>query len=368
MTWQKFVNNISRMQVGRRGKFRVLPPLYYALRSRIAQLLKLERVPYLPHSLDVEPIDICNFACDHCQVTHWKRKLATRLNPERFRAILRQVPRIRQITLQGMGEPLLNKSLLDMLTEADGRGIATQITSNGSIYTNSIAKRLLALRRVTLTFSIDGATAATFEAIRVNGKFQAVIEHITDLTRRRDGRSWPRIEITTVATARNIHELPDLVRLAKKLGADSLTIRSRLTDFGKDEMQDSIVPINISRGSRRAEQLLNEAKSAGAAIGMPLVITRGPRYSSARRCRWPWNSAYIAANGDVVPCCMIGDSGVVKMGNVFAEPFSQIWNNDKYRTLRRRIANDDIPNYCRSCYGMRPVAADVAPSESSDAT
>lgn len=389
MTWQKVVNNIGRLRVGRRVMFAYLL-LLYPLRVRIAQRLKLERVPYLPHQLDVEPIDICNFACDHCQVTHWIRELATRLNPERFRAILRQFPRIRHIKLQGMGEPLLNKSLLDMLEEAERQGIATQITSNGSVYTDRIAKRLLALRKATLIFSIDGATAATFEAIRVNGKFQAVTEHIADLTRRRGAAPWPRIEINAVATARNMHELPDLVRLAKSLGVDNLAIRTRLEDFGKDEMQESIVPINVSRGSRTADQLLDEAEKVGAEIGMPLVITRGQRYStasqslppsrdslpekrskrrsSARRCRWPWNSAYIAANGDVVPCCMIGDSGVVKMGNVFAEPFSQIWNNDKYRTLRRRIANDDIPNYCRSCYGMRPVAADVAPAESSNAT
>ncbi len=45
------------------------------------------------------------------------------------------------------------------------------------------------------------------------------------------------------------------------------------------------------------------------------------------------------------------------MGNVFDEPFADVWNNDKYRELRRRIAGDDIPHYCRGCYGMKPVAA-----------
>ena len=357
MTWHQSAINIGRMLLRRRLT------LYYPLRSRIAQRLKLKRVPYLPHALDVEPIDICNFACDHCQVTHWKRELATRLNPERFRAILGQFPRLRHIKLQGMGEPLLNKSLLDLLEEGERQGIAMQTVSNGSVYTDRIADRLLALRKATIIFSIDGATAETFESIRVNGKFQAVIDHISDLTRRRGDTPWPRIEINTVATAHNMRELPDLVRLSKKLGVDSLTIRTQLEDFGKASMQGSIVPINISRGSRQAEQLLDECERVSAEIGMPLEITRGPRYSSSNRCRWPWNNSYIAANGDVVPCCQIADSSVVKMGNVFDEPFSQIWNNDKYRTLRRRIANDDIPHYCRSCYGMRPVAADVAPAE-----
>ena len=48
MTWQKFVNNAKRTTTGRRIPFRALLLLYYPLRSRIAQRLKLERVPYRP--------------------------------------------------------------------------------------------------------------------------------------------------------------------------------------------------------------------------------------------------------------------------------------------------------------------------------
>ena len=60
----------------------------------------------------------------------------------------------------------------------------------------------------------------------------------------------------------------------------------------------------------------------------------------------------------MAPCCEIADSSVVKMGNVFEERFADIWNNDRYRELRRRIAEDDIPDYCRGCYGLKPVAGE----------
>ncbi len=298
---------------------------------------------------------MCNFACDHCQVTHWER-LTTRLTPERFSAILRQFPKLGFVKLQGMGEPLLNRRLLDLLEEGERHGIAMQVVSNGSVYTEHIASRLTALRGTEIVFSIDGATAETFEAIRVNGKFEAVTANIAALAQRRGKNAWPRIEIRTVATLRNVHELPGIVRLAKRLGADRLVITTMLTDWGKAEMQDSIAPINVARNNLQTDRSIREAETVAAAIAMPTEIERGQRYSDANRCPWPWRSAYIAANGDVVPCCQIADSSVVKMGNLFDEPFANIWNNDKYRELRRRIASNNIPHYCRSCYGMQPVA------------
>ncbi len=300
---------------------------------------------------------MCNFACDHCQVTHWARK-TTRLTTERFSSILRQLPMLRQVKLQGMGEPLLNRHLIEMLEEGEDGG-AVSIVTNGSVYTENIAQRLSSLRGTTIIISMDGATAETFEAIRVNGNFQKVVANVADMVRRRGRSLWPGIELRSVVTLRNAHELPDLVRLAKRIGVDKLTATTLLTDWGKEDMEVSIAPIDVSREDPRVDQYIRESREVAAEIGMPLSVEHGQRYSRANRCPWPWQSSYIAANGDVVPCCQIADSSVVKMGNVFDEPFANIWNNGKYRELRQRIAGNDIPHYCRGCYGMKPVAADA---------
>ncbi len=331
--------------------------VYHTVGGRAARRLGLQRTPFRPTSIDIEPIDTCNFACDHCQVTHWTR-LTTRLTTERFKAILRQLPMLRQLKLQGMGEPLLNRQLIDMLEAGESGGRAVSIVTNGSVYTDNIAQRLSALRGTTITISMDGATAETFEAIRVNGNFQKVVDNVADLVRRRGSNLWPGIELRSVVTSRNAHELPDLVRLAKRLGVDQLTVTTLLTDWGKEEMAGAIGPIDVSRGDSEVDRSLRESREVAAEIGMAFSVEHGQRYSRTNRCVWPWQSSYIAANGDVVPCCQIADSSVVKMGNVFEEPFAQIWNNDKYRELRRRIAGNDIPDYCRTCYGMKPVAAD----------
>ncbi len=329
--------------------------VYHTVGGRLAKRLGLKRAPFLPTHIDVEPIDTCNFACDHCQVTHWTRK-TTRLTTKRFISILRQLPMLRHVKLQGMGEPLLNRHLVEMLEESEKAGVPTFILTNGSVYPKNFAERLGSAVGTTIIVSMDGATAETFEAIRVNGNYQKVVDNVADMVRRRGRSAWPGIELRSVVTLRNAHELPDLVRLAKRLGVDKLTATTLLTDWGKDEMEELIAPIDVSRvlgDSVGGNEFVRESREVAAEIGMPLSIELGQRYSKANRCPWPWQSTYIAANGDVVPCCVIADSSVVKMGNVFDEPFADVWNNDRYRELRRRIASDDIPHYCRGCYGMK---------------
>jgi radical SAM protein with 4Fe4S-binding SPASM domain len=91
-------------------------------------------------------------------------------------------------------------------------------------------------------------------------------------------------------------------------------------------------------------------------VGMPLKVYRANFLSKEKPCRWPWTSAYVASNGDVVPCCIVADSDTVCMGNVFEQPFGEIWNGPAYRQLREQIRSHQLPSFCHNCYGETPPA------------
>jgi len=320
---------------------------------RIARRLGWGKLLSLPTKLFVEPNNTCNFACDHCQVTY-SQQPPTHLTLEHIRKILRQVPRLCNIHLQGMGEPMLNVHLIDLMEYCESRGIAPSIISNGSVYTERMASRLLSLSRSTIVFSLDAATPELFERIRVNGKLETVLNNIDRLVRRRGDACWPKIELRTTAMSCNVSELPSIVRLAKRLGVDKLTISFFLTDWGKADMQRNIASRDVSKHPRM-KHLLSEVMETAARLDVPVDTEDSlQRFSSINRCPWVWSEPYITVTGDVVPCCRIADSSVVKMGNVYEEDLSRIWNNKAYQHLRRRIANDDIPHFCRRCYGMAP--------------
>ena len=106
----------------------------------------------------------------------------------------------------------------------------------------------------------------------------------------------------------------------------------------------------IDQDSEALASAVGEAENTAREIGLDLGISRNDYYTRRRKCVWPWTGAYVAANGDVVPCCIIADSDTAKMGNVFERDFGEIWNSPAYREFRKRIRNHDLPGYCRNCY------------------
>jgi radical SAM protein with 4Fe4S-binding SPASM domain len=316
----------------------------------VARSFQWSKVPALPSILDIEPINQCNFRCPHCQVTHWN-KAKTRLDVEGLNKLLDQFPNLLRVKLQGMGEPLLNKELLPMLKVLHDRNIHTAIVSNGSVMTDTIRDTLLALP-TDIQFSIDGATQEVFESVRVGSSFKKVTENIKKLTTRRKEikSSNPNRTIVarTVVTNQNVHELASIVHLVADLGLDSLTLQLIMTSWGKATMEE----INSKKRVEEAEIAthLEKAKQEAERIGLPLNVRNDDKYSCKNKCGWPWKSAFIASNGDVVPCAILADSDTVKMGNVFEENFETIWNSEKYQELRRQHREHDLPEFCKNCY------------------
>jgi len=313
---------------------------------RASHALHLTKVPVLPSALDIEPNNYCNFRCQHCQVTHWSKPHVD-MTLDRLASILDSVPSLLSVKLQGMGEPLLNRDLLPMLAAVEARGISTSLITNGSVMSDAVCSGLLGLSGQ-ITFSIDGASAEVFEASRAGGSFAKVAQNVKKLASGRKRRT-PRLEAWTVVTRHNWTNLADIVRLVSSLGLDHLTLQLLLTGWGKSQMESVVSPLRVF-GDPRLDQELAKVRLVAAELGLALRVTSDHLYSREQKCGWPWRSAYIASNGDVVPCCVLADSETVTMGNVFALSFRSIWNSQSYRDLRMRIRKHQLPDSCRSCY------------------
>ena len=314
-----------------------------------AFFFKSSRVPLPPPRIDLEPNNTCNLRCRHCQVTHWA-KPAAHLNLPAFTRILSQFPGLLSIKLQGMGEPFLNRELVEMLQEGERRGISMQIISNGTIFNPATAGNLLALTKTHICFSLDGATAETFEAIRIGASFSKVVSNIREFVRMRGSRPYPMISVTTVVTSTNLHEIPALVRLCKELGVDSLSLQTALTNWGKQNLGDYNETIRVSPESEQVDAIFQESRRIARENHFELKIWNEDYYTKKNKCPWPWKRAFVAANGDVVPCCILADADIIKMGNVFEQNFAEIWNSPIYRDFRERIRSHRLHEFCKNCY------------------
>ena len=81
---------------------------------------------------------------------------------------------IEKMQLHFQGEPLLHKSIADMVRTVKARGLETQMFTNGLPLTEAMAERLLDAGLDMLRFSVDGVSEEVYQKNRVGGQFWSV--------------------------------------------------------------------------------------------------------------------------------------------------------------------------------------------------
>jgi MoaA/NifB/PqqE/SkfB family radical SAM enzyme len=69
-----------------------------------------------PRCVYIEVTNTCNLLCQTCPITFMDLETREVLSYDKFLAIVAQFPRIERAVLHGIGEPLLNKALPQMIT------------------------------------------------------------------------------------------------------------------------------------------------------------------------------------------------------------------------------------------------------------
>ncbi len=307
---------------------------------------KSSKVHFLPSVLDIEPTTRCNLKCKMCQVPNgYFGKID--MSFDDFKSIIDQFPHLIRIKLQGMGEPFLNKEIFRMIEYAASKGIVVGTTTNGVLIDEDMCRKILNSGLSEIYFSIDGATKQTFEDIRTGANFDVVIENMKRLVKMKGTAKTPLIAVWFVSMKENIHELPQLVTLCKDIGVQRLTAQLDICFWGKKDLEEKVRHYMLGENIelqhiQRAEALAREHSIA--------FIVNQEKLPPGKLCDWPWSSAYITAEGKVVPCCLIADAKMVNFGSLRGEGIKTIWNNPSYRAFRKSLLDGKIPEYCKDCF------------------
>jgi radical SAM family uncharacterized protein len=150
----------------------------------------------------------CNLRCKMCPF--WTRP-SKDSSIEREKAILRQIydSGVCAIAFEG-GEPLLRKDLAEILAFSRSLPLHTSLVTNGTLLESRIDEIAPYINGVVYV-SLDGLEK-THDAIRgANGCFRKAVRGIMA------SRGKVSVTINTTIMAENIHEIEDLVKLAKEL-------------------------------------------------------------------------------------------------------------------------------------------------------
>ena len=134
--------------------------------------------------------------------------------------ILPFLEQVEEVTLFGYGESLEHEEFAHFFSKISSfRNLQTYLLTNG-YFLDRFADLLVDGDLTFLAISIDGATKGTYESLRPGLSFEKTIRNVRLIQEKKQarGRERPELRFTFVGMKRNIHEFPELIRLAADLG------------------------------------------------------------------------------------------------------------------------------------------------------
>lgn len=225
----------------------------------------------------------CNLRCIQCGSTvnrnHGIVPLMDRRLPvralERFRKLDPILPSVEWLSLTGSGEALIAPDLPAILAHAAEHDCAIAFNTNGTLWTQERADLVVDLGVDEIRFSIDAASKAVFERIRVNAKFEKVCDAVRMLvaTKFRKGADRPHVTFSANLMRMSIEELPAIVELAAELGAT--TVYANNTIIYEPAMAQEALVHHPDLTTRMVQQAMARAVALGVKFVNNLVEVTG---------------------------------------------------------------------------------------------
>ena len=300
-----------------------------------------------PYQLfQIEPSLECNLECVMCP---WRelRPEQAQMSGDTFSRIARYLPLAHNVDFTGGGEPTTNPGLPNMVRVVKEAGCEVGFSTNGTLLNRDLAHQLIALKQDWISFSVDGATAETYNQIRQGAQFDQVtanIETLRDLKAAAQSQT-PRMMMVFVMMQQNYHELPRYVDLARELGVEQVIFKN-LDVILKDE--DDQRRLFGHDGPRVAElqAVINEARRRANRHGIGLRQYALQPQELPICEHDPLHNLFFNWAGYVSPCITLsyaetrvfnGQSHHVpcrQFGNINENTLEEIWDKADYRQFR----------------------------------
>ncbi len=232
---------------------------------------------YKPRLIFWEVTKGCNLRCIHCRATATELMSPSDLPTSKAINIISQIADFSNpiLVLSG-GEPLYRHDIFQLAEYGTSRGLRVALATNGTLVTKDIAEKIKnsGIKRVSI--SLDGADATTHDTFRgIPGAFDAAIYGMRNLQ-----QLGVSVQINTTIARHNAHQLPEVLTLARRLGADALhTFLLVPVGCGVDIAAEQMVPPD------EYERMLNWFYDQSLTGDIELKATCAPHYFRVLRQR-----------------------------------------------------------------------------------
>lgn len=278
-----------------------------ALAERIF-LQKLEECEYFPKYLQIEPTEKCNACCTMCTKSISKNTHLNTMSEKLFDKIASELKLysdwIEMVTIQWMGEPLLDKHLENKIRILKKIGIKkVSLSTNVSLLTEERCKSLFEAGLDDLRMSIDSVKKSTYEKIRKGLDYATVMRN-----------------------AINAIYIRNQIRIE---GEGIKTIRMRMVDL-EETHNETEEWTNFWNGFLEKEDKVQVMPELSK---WKRINTEDPEVLNVP-CISLFSTMIINSEGRCALCC-IDSEFEEELGNIRHSTIKEIWNSEKLRQYRK---------------------------------
>jgi AdoMet-dependent heme synthase len=219
----------------------------------------------------------CNLRCIHCRASATELSSPTDLPTRTALGIIDQIAEAANpiLVLSG-GEPLYRSDIFQLARYATDKGLRVALATNGTLVTKEVARMIVDSGVKRVSISLDGADSLTHDSFRgIPGAFDAAVYGLRNL--KSLGMS---VQINMTIARHNARQLPQVLELAKSLGADALhTFLLVPVGCGVDIAAEQMV------APEEYEEMLNWFYDQSLEGGIELKATCAPHYFRVARQR-----------------------------------------------------------------------------------
>lgn len=304
-----------------------------------------------PEALLFSPVTQCNLNCIHC-LSAFTRTQFDECRDSDWSELRSSAAdgRLRALRSDYSGDLFFSdRRAARWLERVLALDIPFAIDTHANDLDDSIVERLMKSRLYSINFSIDSMDAEDYAHVRRGA--QPLSDVLTNIRRFMAAKNRTRPDIETILSftlmRRTLDTLADAIGVASELGI-SAVCGNHLHAWDLALAEESLM-LDPERYRAAFASIRERALAAGVRLGLPLPTVPAAPRRTHRPCRYPWTSAVVLGNGDVMACCVPG----TRVGNIRESSLGDIWNGAAMRAFRESVNSDRPPAACRDCPMVR---------------
>ncbi|MEE8329809.1 MAG: radical SAM protein [Thermodesulfovibrionia bacterium] len=321
------------------------------------------------YAWQIELTTRCPLKCKMCVREGFKDWHSGDMSYDDFKKLTPYLKDVERVVLEGWGESLLHKNLPEILRLVKAEGPEAGFVTSGKGLDKAYIDELINAGVDFIGFSLSGGSSRTHNSIRVNSDFEVLLEDIKTFNEIKAGRKLkkPKLHIVYLMLMDNIFEIPSLIGIAKSIGIEDIILINLIhvsNEWQEKQrvftcLKSPLTPL-FQRGAKAVIQrgangehgeILKEAEIKARELKINLKL---PSLSPTEVyvCEEnPLENLYISTDGEVAPCVYLyppvsspfkrifcgaeRQTKKLSFGNIFSEPFSDIWDKREYMDFRK---------------------------------